>query len=73
MYALGLYTTESCSDIWRNAALAAMAVPNCEEVRYTLHGKRYFSIGFRNVSGGYELRNRFFKGQPVTEGHFADG
>lgn len=24
MYASGLYTTESCSDIWRNAALAAM-------------------------------------------------
>ena len=56
MYASGLYTTESCSDIWRNAALAAMW-----EVRYTLHGKRYFAIGFRNVSDGYELRNRFFK------------
>lgn len=42
-----------CSDV---------AVPNCEEVRYTLHGKRYFSIGFRNISGGYELRNRLIKG-----------
>lgn len=42
-----------CSDV---------ALPNCEEVRYTLHGKRYFSIGFRNISGGYELRNRLFKG-----------
>lgn len=42
-----------CSDV---------ALPNCEEVRYCLHGKRYFAIGFRNVSGGYELRNRFFKG-----------
>ena len=39
-----------------------VAVPNCREVRYTLHGKRYFAIGFRNVSDGYELRNRFFKG-----------
>ena len=38
-----------------------VAVPNCREVRYTLHGKRYFAIGFRNVSDGYELRNRFFK------------
>lgn len=33
-----------------------VAVPNCREVRYTLHGKRYFAIGFRNVSDGYELR-----------------
>ena len=38
-----------------------VAVPNCREVRYTLHGKRYFAIGFRNVSDGFELRNRFFK------------
>lgn len=34
-------------------------MPNCKEIRYTLHGKRYFAIGFRNVSGGYEVRNRF--------------
>ena len=39
-----------------------MASANCEEVRYSLRGKRYFAIGFRNISGGYELRNRFFKG-----------
>lgn len=39
-----------------------VALPNCEEVRFRLHGKRYFAIGFRNVSGGFELRNRFFKG-----------
>lgn len=39
-----------------------VAVPNCEEVRYRLHGKPYFAIGFRNVSGGVEIRNRFFKG-----------
>lgn len=39
-----------------------VALPNCEEVRFRLRGKRYFAIGFRNVSGGFELRNRFFKG-----------
>lgn len=42
-----------CSDV---------AMPNCKEVWYSLQGKRYFAIGFRNRSGGYELRNRFFKG-----------
>lgn len=39
-----------------------IAIPNCEEVRYRVHGKRYYAIGFRNDAGGMELRNRFFKG-----------
>lgn len=41
---------------------ADTAIPNCEEVRYRVHGKRYYAIGFRNEAGGLELRNRFFKG-----------
>ena len=41
---------------------AHVAIPNCEEVRYRVQGKRYYAIGFRNRSGGLELRNRFFKG-----------
>ena len=41
---------------------AHVAIPNCEEVRYRVHGKRYYAIGFRNRNGGLELRNRFFKG-----------
>ena len=41
---------------------AHIAIPNCEEVRYRVRGKRYYAIGFRNRSGGLELRNRFFKG-----------
>ena len=41
---------------------AHVAIPNCEEVRYRVRGKRYYAIGFRNRSEGLELRNRFFKG-----------
>lgn len=41
---------------------AEIAITNCEEVRYRVHGKRYYAIGFRNNAGGWELRNRFFKG-----------
>lgn len=41
---------------------AHIAIPNCEEVLYRVHGKRYYAIGFRNEAGGMELRNRFFKG-----------
>jgi len=31
------------------------------EVYYKVNGKNYFSIAFRNDSGGYELRNKYFK------------
>ncbi len=34
----------------------------CREVRYELHNKIYYGIGFKNDSGGYEIRNRYFKG-----------
>ncbi len=33
----------------------------CQEVRYELNGKEYFGIGFKNNSGGYEIRNPYFK------------
>ena len=34
----------------------------CVEVHYTCNGRRYYAIGFRNRSDGYELRNHWFKG-----------
>lgn len=34
----------------------------CEEVHYELDGRHYFALGFPNNSGGYELRNKYFKG-----------
>ncbi len=33
----------------------------CKEVHFRLKGKQYYSIGFPNNSGGYELRNKHFK------------
>ena len=33
----------------------------CKEVKYELNGKEYFGIGFKNDSGGYEIRNPYFK------------
>lgn len=33
-----------------------------KEVSFELHGKRYTALGFKNNSGGYELRNAHFKG-----------
>lgn len=34
----------------------------CEEIYYSLKSKRYFALAFKNISGGYEIRNPYFKG-----------
>jgi len=34
----------------------------CQEIYYAINGKTYFGIAFKNRSGGYELRNKYFKG-----------
>lgn len=35
---------------------------DCKELHFIHNGKPYFAIGFPNEAGGYEVRNRFFKG-----------
>lgn len=40
----------------------AVAKATCKEIHFENNGKRYFAIGFQNVSRGYEVRNRYFKG-----------
>ena len=32
-----------------------------QEIHYRMNGKNYFGIGFKNDSGGYEIRNKFAK------------
>lgn len=34
----------------------------CKEVHYELRKRHYFSIAFENMSGGYEVRNPYYKG-----------
>lgn len=34
----------------------------CREVHYELRGRRYFALAFGNASGGYEVRNPYYKG-----------
>ena len=38
------------------------SIEECSEAHFTHNGKRYFAIAFPNVSGGHEIRNRYFKG-----------
>ena len=53
--ALTEYLTHRCINI-------DVALRQCVEVHYTIGDKIYYAIGFRNDAGGYELRNRYFKG-----------
>ena len=39
-----------------------VAARHCRQVSYRVHGKPYFAIGFQQVSGGWDLRSRLFKG-----------
>ena len=39
-----------------------IAVKYCREIHYSIRGREYYSVGFPNIVGGYELRNPFFKG-----------
>lgn len=41
---------------------AYIAKAKCKEAHYSVNGKSYFAVAFGNVSGGWELRNRYFKG-----------
>jgi hypothetical protein len=49
------YLTERCINI-------DIAKLHCQEVHYSVNEKPYFAVGFRNDAGGYELRNKYFKG-----------
>ena len=40
----------------------SIAARYCKEIDFTIGGKPYFAVGFANRSGGYELRNNWFKG-----------
>ena len=39
-----------------------IAIQECREAHYTCHGKSYYAIAFPNESGGYEIRNPYYKG-----------
>lgn len=41
---------------------AHIAKAKCKEAHYGVNGKSYFAVAFDNISGGWELRNRYFKG-----------
>jgi hypothetical protein len=66
--ALIAYLRERCIDI-------SIAQKHCRELYYMVGKKRYFGIGFKNDRGGYEIRNKYFKGatsKDITTIHHKD-
>jgi len=53
----------------------AVANAYCKEIRYKLKGKEFFSLGLQNHLGGWELRNKYFKGSssPKSYTHLKNG
>lgn len=45
----------------------AIARTYCREVHYSVAGKAYYAVGFRNDAGGWELRNPRFKGSSAPK------
>lgn len=43
------------------------ASPYCQEVSFSIGGRQYQAVGFKNRSGGYELRNAWFKGSSTPK------
>ncbi|MFV0420538.1 MAG: toprim domain-containing protein [Dysgonomonas sp.] len=39
----------------------------CSEVHYSITDKLYFAVGFQNDAGGWEFRNRYFKGSTTPK------
>jgi DNA primase len=44
-----------------------IAKTHCSEIHYLVGDKLYFAVGFRNDAGGWELRNRYFKGSTTPK------
>lgn len=45
-----------------------LAGPHLKEAYYTAKNKKYFAIAFKNDLGGYELRNKYYKGGNSPKG-----
>lgn len=46
----------------------SLAKHYCREVHFTMYDKQYYAVGFENDLGGWELRNKFFKGSSSPKG-----
>lgn len=60
-FALISYLRQRCIPV-------SIAAGYCKEIRYQLNDKAWYAIGFKNDLGGYEIRNKYFKGSSSPKG-----
>lgn len=56
-----LYSRALFEYLAKRGITSQLAEEHCKQVYFDLSGREYFAIGFKNNSGGYELRNPFLK------------
>jgi len=53
---------ENLKNYLQQRGLSQNVYPFVKEVHFTIRDKKLYAIGFENLSGGWELRNSFYKG-----------
>jgi DNA primase len=53
---------ENLKDYLNQRGLSTKVYPLVKEIHFTIGENKLYSIGFENLSGGWELRNSFYKG-----------
>jgi len=53
---------ENLKDYLHQRGLSTKVYPLVKEIHFTIGEKNLYAIGFENLSGGWELRNLFYKG-----------
>ena len=56
------FQNENLKDYLHQRGLSTKVYPLVKEIHFTIGEKNLFAIGFENLSGGWELRNSFYKG-----------
>ena len=53
---------ENLKEYLHQRGISSKTYPLVKEVHFTIGEKKLYAIGFENLSGGWELRNQFYKG-----------
>ena len=58
---------ENLKDYLHQRGLSTKVYPLVKEIHFTIGEKKLYAIGFENFSGGWELRNSFYKGSVLKK------
>lgn len=56
------FQNENLKNYLHQRGLSQNVYPFIKEVHFTIRDKKLYAVGFENLSGGWELRNSFYKG-----------